>query len=102
MKKLTTSKRVMWAIVIWAMALITLSYVLSFFERDPLSSLSEVLFGGTVGVVIGYLAKALLEKREDFGSVGHDESSPENLSNHFTNLDKSEEEDAVQDDESYL
>lgn len=68
--KTTTTKRLVWLLVCWGMACASMSYVLAFFDHDPVASLSEVIVGGTVVTVLGYLLKALFEKRDDFGGVG--------------------------------
>lgn len=71
--RLTTTKKLIWLITVWGLLCTTFSYVLALLGRDPVASLSEVIVGGTVLTVLGYLLKSLFEKRKDFGSVGQDD-----------------------------
>ena len=76
-KRLRTTKKILWICLINGLLWVWCSYVLAFigtirqYENVAIAeSLSSAAVTEVIGVVLVYCAKALFEKRKDFGEVG--------------------------------
>lgn len=81
-KKLSTTKKVLWFVIINATLWVWDSHALAWYGIshpveggmvNALESLSEAIVTGILVTLVGYFLKALFEKRKDFGEVGKDE-----------------------------
>ena len=65
------TKKITWVCLVNGVLWVWCSYVLAFLDKtDIAQSLSITAITEIIGVVLVYCAKALLEKRDDFGAVG--------------------------------
>ena len=72
--KLTTTKRIVWFLVINGVLWVWCSYILAWFGREIAESLSKLAVTEIIAVTLAYCFKSLLEKRCAFGGVGVPES----------------------------
>jgi hypothetical protein len=71
--KKTTTKKIVWFLLINGVAWVWCSYILAYLGRLEIAErLSESAVTAILGVVLVYCAKSLFEKRESFGAVGKD------------------------------
>jgi lipopolysaccharide export LptBFGC system permease protein LptF len=59
----TTTKRIVWAVIIYVFFITQESVVLSLLGRDPLSTITVCWITTGIGTIAGYLVKAYLEKK---------------------------------------
>jgi lipopolysaccharide export LptBFGC system permease protein LptF len=59
----TTTKQIVWAVIIYVFFVTQESVVLSLLKRDPLSTIVVCWITTGIGTIAGYLVKAYLEKK---------------------------------------
>lgn len=71
----TTTKRLVWFLVLNGVAWVWCSYALAYLGREQIAEeLSKIALVDIVAVLFTYACKSLFEKRPDFGAIGKEKS----------------------------
>jgi len=60
--KVEFSKKIVIAVLIWAMSVVTFSYVLSYLDKNPNEIVTSAVVTSVIGIIIGYFQKSFKEK----------------------------------------